>query len=236
MIIHALSDIHRHHIEMTPYLTGGDLLVLAGDYDCDTPEKNFTFLNWVKKLAPLYKLGIVMVGGNHDPEIEDNFDEIKEDLLNHKIYLLNNEYLELGGLKIFGSPNIETNSKFHRNIYAFARNMPQLTEVYKAIPQNLDLLITHTPPKFILDGGFGSAALYNAILKTRPKINIFGHNHQGFGHHKKDHMIDDYKLGETNFFNVAILGDSLNGPYLPTVIHYENENLISFIQKVMDIT
>ncbi|WP_413944773.1 hypothetical protein [Bdellovibrio sp. HCB-162] len=45
------------------------------------------------------------------------------------------------------------------------------------IPDEVDILVTHSPPFGILDAGHGSQSLRERVLKVRPKVHIFGHNH-----------------------------------------------------------
>ena len=76
----------------------------------------------------------------------------------------------------------------------------QLKWKFKAIPSNLDILITHTPPKGILDPtDYGSEALRKRLNDINPKIHIFGHNHGGYGYKETIN---------TKFYNVAVCSDA----------------------------
>jgi len=73
---------------------------------------------------------------------------------------------------------------------------------YEAIPEVVDLLITHGPPK-----GFGSFTKFgrdigcNVLLthvqRVKPTIHLFGHVHDSYGIYA-----DDY----TTYINAALLG------------------------------
>jgi hypothetical protein len=56
------------------------------------------------------------------------------------------------------------------------------------IPDDIDIVMTHGPPKYILDqcGPNGTSSggcehLWRAICKTRPLLHCFGHIHSGYG-------------------------------------------------------
>ena len=61
------------------------------------------------------------------------------------------------------------------------------------IPENTDVLITHSPPKGIMDiskrgnVSTGSPSLFNEVLyRIKPKIHVFGHIHEGYGIEERD--------------------------------------------------
>ncbi|TVY60756.1 putative rhamnogalacturonate lyase C, partial [Lachnellula suecica] len=49
------------------------------------------------------------------------------------------------------------------------------------IPQETDVLITHTPPRYHLDINLGCVGLLNEIWQVKPKLHVFGHVHSGHG-------------------------------------------------------
>ena len=51
------------------------------------------------------------------------------------------------------------------------------------IPQETDVLITHTPPKYHLDlpDGLGCKFLLNELWRSKPKLHIYGHVHAAHG-------------------------------------------------------
>ena len=60
--------------------------------------------------------------------------------MNNFIYL-ENSYIELNGLTIYGSPHTPNFKK-----KAFTMLDDELKEKWKKIPENIDILLTHTPP------------------------------------------------------------------------------------------
>ena len=71
------------------------------------------------------------------------------------------------------------------------------------IPNNIDILITHQPPKNILDYSqkihYGSIMLLKRIEQIRPKFHLFGHIHDNYGTQKQ---------GETIFMNTALMNEN----------------------------
>ena len=83
-------------------------------------------------------------------------------------------------------------------------------QLYAAIPEDTDVLVTHTPPYGILDRDgsilYGSRVLLERVRTIRPHLHLFGHIHKSCG------TLSD---GITIFSNAAIMDegyDSLNGP------------------------
>ena len=83
-------------------------------------------------------------------------------------------------------------------------------QLYTAIPEDTDVLVTHTPPYGILDRDgsilYGSRVLLERVRTIRPRLHLFGHIHKSQG------ITSD---GVTVFSNAAILDegyDNLNAP------------------------
>ena len=63
----------------------------------------------------------------------------------------------------------------------------QLANKWALIPENTDILITHTPPYSILDmtdacKHVGSHSLRARVSEIKPKLHVFGHIHEQGGH------------------------------------------------------
>ena len=83
-------------------------------------------------------------------------------------------------------------------------------QLYTAIPEDTDVLVTHTPPYGILDRDgsilYGSRVLLERVRTIRPRLHLFGHIHKSQG------ITSD---GVTVFSNAAILDEgyyNLNAP------------------------
>jgi hypothetical protein len=62
------------------------------------------------------------------------------------IIYLEDSSVTIDGVKIYGSPH---QPPFHD--WAFNRTEPERIEIYKQIPEDIDILLTHGPPYQILD-------------------------------------------------------------------------------------
>jgi Icc-related predicted phosphoesterase len=76
------------------------------------------------------------------------------------------------------------------------------------IPSNIDILVTHCPPKGILDdnGRWGCPILRELIEDAEPKMHLFGHCHETAG--------EKVKVGKTEFWNVGKIKE-----------HYDNKKI-----------
>jgi predicted phosphohydrolase len=198
MKITCISDLHGHE----PELPGGDLLLLPGDVlRNSTPKQVSKFFSWLKRQNYSKK---VVIGGNHDyffmsgcPMNQKEADDLKElqtDLIAQgEIEAEDFEYLcdsgtEFMGMKIWGSP--WTSRFVGMNFRCCAFTVPNddfLVPHWNMIPEETDILITHSPPYGILDdtmrGEFcGSISLKNKIIKLQQlKLHAFGHIHEQGG-------------------------------------------------------
>jgi len=102
-------------------------------------------------------------------------------LLTEAIYLEDNT-VEIMGKTFYGSPWSP-----EKSMTAFKlQRGPEILEKWKKIPENVDVLITHTPPFGILDKtksgiNAGCEDLLREIERIKPKVHIFGHIHDGYG-------------------------------------------------------
>lgn len=87
------------------------------------------------------------------------------------------------GLHIYGSPWQPTFCN-----WAFNVEIPDIKPHWDKIPDDVDLLITHGPPRGILDGNIDDFACgcpeLKAQLETsriRPRVHVFGHIHEAYG-------------------------------------------------------
>lgn len=100
---------------------------------------------------------------------------------------LEDSSVQLYGYNIYGSP-------FSVNFYdwAFMKEIDDLLPVWQKIPDNTDILITHGPPKYILDANYegyacGCPNLTDEVKKRiKPLYHIFGHIHEAYGQTKID--------------------------------------------------
>jgi Icc-related predicted phosphoesterase len=177
-LIH-LSDTHLRHFN--PEV--GDILVHSGDaLNYGTFEELVEFRDQLAPAAFAYK-HVILIPGNHDrifeesPELAESF--LKETIPN--LHVLNNKSIELLGLKFYG--NSDTPAFCN---WAFNKYPEELMQSYSNIPDDVDVLITHGPPKGILDKlrtkELGSSELRFHIQRlTKLKAHLFGHIHYSHG-------------------------------------------------------
>lgn len=175
MRIVLVSDTHGYHSLTT--VPDGDVLVHAGDV-CRHGglEDVDDFNRWLGTLPHPHK---VVICGNHDWCFEEKPDEARRRLTN-AIYLQDSG-CEIGGLTFYGSP--WTPVFFD---WSFMLPETELATKWAAIPDRVDVLITHGPPHGVLDftnreEHAGSAALFDRVLRVRPRLHVFGHIHEAAG-------------------------------------------------------
>ena len=180
-ILH-ISDTHTYH-GLLDVPKDIDMIIFSGD--CSNPkdpylnrEEVLNFIEWVKSLDVEYK---IMCAGNHDVSIERNF-ITQADFLEAGITYLENDWVEIEGLKIFGSPQTPS----FGNGWAFNKKREKMHDHWKHIPDDVDIIVTHGPPKGILDLSYdrennlercGDSALLKRVLQVKPKLVCFGHIH-----------------------------------------------------------
>ena len=127
----------------------------------------------------------VFVSGNHD----DCLYGAQLDGLDDNVHYLCGSGVEIGGLKFWGVPMfMEDCVSGHQE------------QLYASIPEDTDVLVTHTPPYGILDKDgdilYGSTELLHRVRTVRPRAHLLGHIHRAYG------TVND---GTTVFFNAAIM-------------------------------
>lgn len=197
MRIVAISDTHGYHDKIA--LPKGDVLIHSGDMCdlvCGTPT---TTAEQIKSLDRWFEKQdfkkIICVPGNHDKAIE--MGHLRR---LHNAVILIDEHYEYEGVKFFGSP--WTPPFFG----AFGKSEKDVEKVYDRIYDNVDVMITHGPPKGILDmtaygESIGSKALLKAVERVKPKLHVFGHVHYSYG--KYFDLI-------TTFYNASLAGFSIS--------------------------
>lgn len=193
MKIAAFSDCHWLYKNIKKF-PKADILIFAGDW-CGSGlymDETTTFIEWFKKLKYRNK---VVVPGNHDRFCEWNMSLCKDLFKNAGINLLIDEQINIEGVSIYGTPWCP-----FFNYWAFMKPDEDLKDIFKQIPNNLDILVTHTPPKGICDPtDYGSDSLRKHLNNVNPKVHIFGHNHGGYGYQETIN---------TKFYNVAVCSDA----------------------------
>ena len=165
-ILH-ISDTHGCHRRLHD-LPQADIVVHSGDFTMNGSEQGaLDFMNWFCDLPYLQK---IFICGNHDECLYG----ATIDGLDGNVHYLCNSGIEIEGLKFYGIPMFMGDCITDRQ-----------TRHYANIPDDTDILITHTPPFGILDFddniNYGSEELLSRISVVRPRLNLFGHIHARHG-------------------------------------------------------
>lgn len=178
----CFSDTHGKHRQITDWLVeqagdGENTLVCAGDYTFSHTDFGIDFISWFHSLP--YKRKILTFG-NHD----SNYSLVTTEVLLHydDIIILNHKPAYLDGVKWFGTPY---SLRFFD--WEFMEDEDRLAQLYRQIPDDTEILVTHSPPKGILDTTLrknraGSEALLDRINELPDlKYVICGHIHEARG-------------------------------------------------------
>ena len=192
MEIKIISDTHNDHNKLDSKELECDILIHCGDA-CTKGNyaEGYDFLYWYVKQPAKYK---VLVPGNHDKKLKTHFELITlaRDL---GIHVLNDDYLEINNVKMYG-----VSQTFWSDEAGFEYTDDRIA-AWRDIPKDLDILITHMPPKFILDRNkhglpCGCPQLSEKVKEVTPKYHIFGHIHEDGGKHQH--------VWGTHFINCAV--------------------------------
>ena len=208
----CLSDTHTKHKQVP--IPDGDILIHCGDMTGRGNYHEFISIgNWFREMKERFKHRI-MIAGNHDWGLELNKRIILHDHFDKDLIYLQDESVELEGIKFYGTPWMPPFMD-----WAFMREEEKLSMYYANIPEDTEVLITHCPPYGIRDmesepRRCGSHALCERI-KQLPNLkhHVFGHIHEDYG---------SETIEGISFHNCS----SLNGNY-----RYQNPPIIINIEK-----
>jgi len=196
----CISDLHGKQNDLE--VPSGDVLLVSGDLlDVYSPVNQIqqlkTFNKWLGGLPHRYK---IIVAGNHDKCCEDLRTDGVQKILTNATYLQDSE-TTVEGVRIYGAPYSIIGESDNR-AFQFPRGAKELKERWDLIPE-VDVLITHTPPKGFHDEGEGCEHLTEAVMQKKPKYHIFGHYHTTHGVSAYHHGNNLY----TTFVNAASLSE-----------------------------
>lgn len=194
----SISDTHGKH-RLLKNLPEADAIIHAGDISKDGSERSvLDFLAWFSKLNYRYK---IFIAGNHDFFFERESPAYIQKHIPPNVIYLQDSGIQIEGINIWGSP---VTPRFFD--WAFNRDRgTDINKHWKKIPLDTDIIITHGPPKGILDNTgdleVGCEHLLKRIKKIKPRAHIFGHIHSASGIILKN---------QTTFINAGVLDDNYN--------------------------
>ncbi|KAI6900016.1 Metallo-dependent phosphatase [Hortaea werneckii] len=180
----CISDTHCLQPKHIP---PGDLLIHAGDLtNAGTPSEIQTQIDWLNTLDFQHK---VIIAGNHDTYLDPRSRGTLEPAdRNAQLDWKSLHYLQHSSvtlsfhsghrdLRLYGAPQIPACGGDE-----FAFQYPRGRDAWsETIPEDTEILVTHTPPKYHLDlpAGLGCEFLLNEVRRTQPVVHVFGHVHAG---------------------------------------------------------
>lgn len=179
----CISDTHC----LQAPVPDGDLLIHAGDLArTGTPAELQAQIDWLASLPHQHK---VVIAGNHDtfldPRSRKTLSAVdQQGVLDWRdIHYLQHAALTLQfhsgqrQLNVYGAPQIPLCGGSD-----FAFQYPREHDAWSdTIPEDTDVLVTHTPPQYHLDlpAALGCKYLLAEVWRTRPRVHVFGHVHAG---------------------------------------------------------
>lgn len=208
-----ISDTHSLHHKMHHSIPDGDVLIHCGDFtNIGRQTELQDFIDWFDNLPHKYK---ILIPGNHDKCFDPKFDvtiksnatglsldrypvaegaatwtkSIMSKYLSQKDnYFLIDEECIIENIKFWGSPFTPW---FHGDYWAFnAHRGDEIKKHWDKIPLDVNVLITHGPPKtdMFLDYtlndyiNVGCEDLRRKLFELKKlQIHCFGHIHEGYG-------------------------------------------------------
>lgn len=199
MKIVFVSDTHGSRPPSPP----GSLLIHCGDAaGTGSVSELARFNEWCQAQRLLYPMGVVHVPGNHDKLAQTDSTFYRSMLPG--VHVLIDEMVIIDGKVIYGSPW----TPFFNNWYFQLTNEEQARRIWDRMPEYVDVLVTHGPPRGILDKTddgreVGCPYLMERVLQVKPQIHAFGHIHESYG---------QQFFNGTQFINAS----HMNGDYRPT--------------------
>lgn len=209
MKIVFISDTHGQHRKLKD-LPKADLIIHGGDLSNRGKDHEVEdFIHWFVRLDYAHK---IFIAGNHDFYLEEVSPEFIQKKLPVNCHYLCNSGVEIEGIKIWGSPVTPT---FFNWAFNEDRGRP-IKKFWNLIPKNTDILVTHGPPKNILDKtisdlNVGCEELLKKIKVVQPKFHLFGHIHEAYGKENGN---------ETTFINGSLMNERYKMLHLPVEIDF----------------
>ena len=231
------SDSHSLQNEIPKqWLKEADAICHSGDICLKgTHQEAVAFMKWFSELPYEHKLFTV---GNHDicfdpthrryKYFKEDFDRVYpekiddiREIIPDNIMLLDNSGIEIEGLKFWGYPQTP-------EFCSWAFNIPRgeaMTEFTGQIPLDTDILLTHGPPRGILDmtmrGEYvGCEQLLERIKEVKPLVHSFGHIHEARGK-----VVD----GDTLFLNSSVVNLNYFVVNQPHLVEIDEKKIVTLL-------
>ena len=211
----VIADTHNMHKKVI--LPEGDVLIHCGDFSAIGRHHEVkSFLEWFRAQPHQHK---IYIAGNHDLSYEREHEFANEMIKQYgEINYLEDDGIDINGIYFYGSPWTPT---FGRWAFLLKRNGEAVKHICSLIPDKTNVLITHGPPKEILDKCMyqhpdypqyaGCEVLLKRIKEVKPKYHLFGHIHEAYG-------MNHWAMKETVFVNASICNFGYKPENKPVVL------------------
>lgn len=215
MKIVVISDTHGGHEALG--VLSGDVLIHCGDFE-------HLFALDARALAAVDAWfgkqrfeHILCIGGNHDLDLERRVgggSEPSERPFRNAQYLQDSGFV-YRGVRFHGAPWVPM-----LDGHAFFADDRALAAAWSRIPNDVDVLITHTPPAGILDESstglkLGCRHLSERLAALSPRLHCFGHVHASAGHRT---------IGGTTYVNASSVNSAFKVVHPPFTIELPDGN------------
>lgn len=209
MKFYIISDTHGEHAKLGRL--SGDVLIHCGDFAIGSHNEEATLKDLDHWFGEQAFGQVICVGGNHDFLVEEK--RRRGEPIFRNAVCLQDELLEVGGIRFYGAPWVPELTE-----WAHFLAPVELQRAWQRIPQDLDVLITHTPPRGIRDlnsrgQACGCELLRERVLAVRPRVHCFGHIHASAGTESRQH---------THFVNAASVNSQYKLSREPVVVHIDH--------------
>lgn len=217
-----ISDTHEQLNKLT--LPEGDVLIHCGDATNLGSINEFHKFKqdmWCQRKRYRH---ILYIPGNHDFLAEKNY-RLAKSILGGHIKMLVDETIEIDGVLFYGSPWQPRFMGWAFNLYP-----EELKRKWSFIPNDVEVLLTHTPKYGMLDlvgkRNVGCLDLTTRMQNLKKlKLHAFGHIHECGQRIVKDKILNVNAsiLDENhNCTGKAIVIDKIGNNYVPINIEVEN--------------
>lgn len=228
MKIYHISDTHSYHNLLNINESEIDVIVHTGDgTNYRDPIRNekefFDFINWYAQVLVKNR---IYIPGNHDSWVATFERQAKREFEDRGIIYLNKKEITIDGVKFYGDGISPTFGN-----WVFMADRSKMHKHWDLIPEDVNVLLTHTPPKGILDLSenrngriemCGCSALFKKVRKLdNIKLHAFGHIHC---------LIDDCEIltndGWKDYNSIKFYHKVLNYNTSKDCLEYDNINEI----------
>lgn len=209
----CLSDTHCLQSKVQMPEGNYDVLIHCGDMGNVGKFREYHEIGeWFRSLKDRFRYQII-IPGNHDIGFMHDAPRILEECFDEDVICLLDKGVTIDSIKFYGTPWMPNFMN-----WAFMLEEEQLARYYDAIPDDTQVLITHSPPEGILDktdDDYGYARCGSPTLRDRvkqlPKLthHLFGHIHNSYGH---------ITIDRVSYHNVASLNEGYRYQNAPQII------------------